>query len=61
MLMCCVNSKFSVNSKVLSLFRKDFWVDFLDYDETAVAEEKKKPVNKEKKKSTRKPKLVTTK
>ena len=32
MLMCCVNSKFSVNSKVLSLFRKDFWVDFLDYN-----------------------------
>ena len=29
------------NHKAISLFRKDFWVDFLDYDETAVAEETK--------------------
>ncbi len=57
----CTVSTMSINHKVIALFRKDFWVDFLDYDETAVAEEKKKPVNKEKKKSTRKPKLVTTK
>ncbi len=28
--------------KAISLFRKDFWVDFLDYDETEVSEKKKK-------------------
>ena len=37
----CAVSNLNINRKAISLFRKDFWVDFLDYDETAVAEETK--------------------
>ncbi len=48
------------NRRVIALFRKDFWVDFLDYDETAVAEEKKKPAKSGKTKVVKKSKKETS-
>ena len=29
---CCAISDMSINRRVIALFRKDFWVDFLDYN-----------------------------
>lgn len=41
--------------KIIALFRKDFWVDFLDYDETAVTEQAKDKKSKPAKSGNSKP------